>query len=279
MSYQSNPEEQKAILQDIMEQNKKRLLQRQPVSNLVNQYSTGPQPRERPSPKPVAPPLPTRPGAKVFIRPPTVQVVRQSTSFIQYSFTDEANQLPDYQSDDLPSIQPDFGRSHAQEPLSPWFSLPNRPPADIPTRPSGTWVQRNHDDSPNDDHLMSGARLLSHLLASERKEHINGRLGFMSNEEYKQAMQDALEASFRASRPRNNKAKQQTIQNIVQSQITATKKFCDLKHTCTVCLSDFEENDKVITTPCGHMFHLDCMKNAMDRDNRCPNCRTNLDKD
>lgn len=261
MSNREDPEEQKdilhniiqkAILDDIMERNKKKTF-----------------PRNRPvSHHQVAPSLPTRPQGRVLVRPSNVQVVSQSSSITQYTFTDEVDSLPNY--------QPEFSRSHAQEqePVSPWFSTPNRAHVGIPTRPA----VRQIDDDYDDEHLLSGARLLSSLLVSERKERINDQAGYMTNDQYRQAMQDALEASFRASRPRNLKAKQETVRNIMSTQIKANKKFCKLKHTCTICQCDYEENDKVVTTTCGHHFHFDCMTNAMNHNNKCPNCRTNLDK-
>lgn len=46
---------------------------------------------------------------------------------------------------------------------------------------------------------------------------------------------------------------------------------------CTICLEDFDENTK--TTPCGHTFHLECLKHLliwMPGIPQCPNCRRDI---
>ena len=40
---------------------------------------------------------------------------------------------------------------------------------------------------------------------------------------------------------------------------------------CTVCLEALKAN--LIITPCGHRYHYDCLKNAYQAVNYCPNCR------
>jgi hypothetical protein len=50
-------------------------------------------------------------------------------------------------------------------------------------------------------------------------------------------------------------------------------------HTeCVICLSDYEENDKVISLPCGHTFHKDCGMTWLVEHNVCPTCRYQLPK-
>ncbi|ETW00951.1 hypothetical protein H310_06599 [Aphanomyces invadans] len=44
---------------------------------------------------------------------------------------------------------------------------------------------------------------------------------------------------------------------------------------CAICLGDFDDNDAhVVTLPCNHMFHSDCVFPWLVRDHSCPLCRT-----
>ncbi|KAG1711805.1 hypothetical protein DVH05_009048 [Phytophthora capsici] len=48
-------------------------------------------------------------------------------------------------------------------------------------------------------------------------------------------------------------------------------------HTeCVICLSDYENDDKVISLPCGHTFHKDCGMTWLVEHNVCPTCRYQL---
>lgn len=45
---------------------------------------------------------------------------------------------------------------------------------------------------------------------------------------------------------------------------------------CIVCLSEFCLEEKVITLPCLHIFHSDCIKNWLDSSEECPICKHNI---
>lgn len=40
--------------------------------------------------------------------------------------------------------------------------------------------------------------------------------------------------------------------------------------TCSVCIGDFEEGEKIGTLICGHYFHLDCIQSWVKQNPRCP---------
>ena len=45
--------------------------------------------------------------------------------------------------------------------------------------------------------------------------------------------------------------------------------------TCAVCLESFTSNCEVSSTPCGHLFHSNCLSRSISRtQNTCPTCRT-----
>ncbi|GKE25968.1 putative zinc finger, RING/FYVE/PHD-type containing protein [Tanacetum coccineum] len=43
--------------------------------------------------------------------------------------------------------------------------------------------------------------------------------------------------------------------------------------SCAICLSEYEENEKMATLRCGHGFHVECIKSWLLRKNVCPTCR------
>eukprot|EP00956_Cyclotella_meneghiniana_P003453 scaffold4205_cov75-Cyclotella_meneghiniana.AAC.2 len=42
--------------------------------------------------------------------------------------------------------------------------------------------------------------------------------------------------------------------------------------TCTICLLDIEEGEKIADVQCGHMFHADCLSEWILKKNACPLC-------
>lgn len=46
---------------------------------------------------------------------------------------------------------------------------------------------------------------------------------------------------------------------------------------CAVCLCDFEAGDEITQLPCGHFFHLDCVREWLTKHARtCPTCRADI---
>lgn len=46
---------------------------------------------------------------------------------------------------------------------------------------------------------------------------------------------------------------------------------------CTICLSDFEELERVRRLPCMHLFHIDCVDQWLSTNKRCPICRVDIE--
>jgi hypothetical protein len=44
-------------------------------------------------------------------------------------------------------------------------------------------------------------------------------------------------------------------------------------NTCTICLNELQSGDRVSDLPCGHDFHVDCLKDWLKRKNQCPLCQ------
>ena len=47
----------------------------------------------------------------------------------------------------------------------------------------------------------------------------------------------------------------------------------DNEVTCTICIMDIEDGDRIGVLPCNHKFHVDCLKQWIKRKNVCPNCQ------
>jgi len=46
---------------------------------------------------------------------------------------------------------------------------------------------------------------------------------------------------------------------------------------CVICLNNFEENEKVVTLPCLHIFHSNCVKDWLRKGSpECPICKTTV---
>lgn len=45
---------------------------------------------------------------------------------------------------------------------------------------------------------------------------------------------------------------------------------------CVICLEDLKNGDKVISLPCIHFFHSNCIKAWFSKKNSCPICKFEL---
>ncbi|XP_008216235.1 uncharacterized protein LOC100678661 isoform X2 [Nasonia vitripennis] len=51
----------------------------------------------------------------------------------------------------------------------------------------------------------------------------------------------------------------------------------DTIEKCTICLSEFEENENVRRLPCMHLFHIDCVDQWLSTNSCCPICRVDIE--
>lgn len=47
---------------------------------------------------------------------------------------------------------------------------------------------------------------------------------------------------------------------------------------CTICLSEFEDNEEVRRLPCMHLFHIVCVDQWLTTNKRCPICRVDIEE-
>mmetsp|Transcript_45385 Transcript_45385/g.50519 ORF Transcript_45385/g.50519 Transcript_45385/m.50519 type:complete len:355 (-) Transcript_45385:255-1319(-) len=49
------------------------------------------------------------------------------------------------------------------------------------------------------------------------------------------------------------------------------------KPQCSICLCEYEKGDKIVSLPCKHVFHDDCITSWTDNNTRCPLCNSDLE--
>ncbi|XP_054161376.1 E3 ubiquitin-protein ligase Arkadia-like [Oppia nitens] len=52
----------------------------------------------------------------------------------------------------------------------------------------------------------------------------------------------------------------------------------DCIEKCTICLSEFEDNEDVRRLPCMHLFHIECVDQWLTTNKRCPICRVDIEE-
>mmetsp|Transcript_8148 Transcript_8148/g.11737 ORF Transcript_8148/g.11737 Transcript_8148/m.11737 type:complete len:414 (-) Transcript_8148:40-1281(-) len=50
----------------------------------------------------------------------------------------------------------------------------------------------------------------------------------------------------------------------------------DEEYTCSICLCEYESNEIIVTLPCGHVYHDDCVSSWTSNHIRCPLCNYDL---
>ena len=75
----------------------------------------------------------------------------------------------------------------------------------------------------------------------------------------------------------NNKINQ-LLDYLPESTLENISKLPEDKKSCVICLSNYEIGEKVMTIPCYHIFHTQCIKCWFKTKNTCPICKFKLDK-
>lgn len=97
----------------------------------------------------------------------------------------------------------------------------------------------------------------SSIIQSNASKKIQS--SFRANRSRKLAATQKIQSSFRGSRSRR-------AVKLLKETIKSTTNECPL------CLEPMTKNI-TIALPCGHIFHTKCIKQALQYNNKCPNCR------
>jgi hypothetical protein len=62
-----------------------------------------------------------------------------------------------------------------------------------------------------------------------------------------------------------------TLNNLKSKKFDINEKY----HHCSICITDFEKNEKITELPCGHLFHPSCIDTWLSSYAcKCPVCKT-----
>lgn len=95
---------------------------------------------------------------------------------------------------------------------------------------------------------------------------------FVGNDEQLQALAERL---FRMNE--QSLGSPPADKNFVQglTEVQYTPDAC-VEDTCSICLDQFKEEDRIVVLPCHHGFHKDCLDPWLTMHSECPQCRHKL---
>jgi len=70
--------------------------------------------------------------------------------------------------------------------------------------------------------------------------------------------------------------KQSLVENMSDKN-ACLKLSCEEDNTCSICLSEYENDDEIARLPCSHLFHKDCVMSWTRNHVRCPLCNFDLE--
>ncbi|GAB5362934.1 hypothetical protein AAMO2058_000841000 [Amorphochlora amoebiformis] len=100
---------------------------------------------------------------------------------------------------------------------------------------------------------------------------LSGILYRMPGNEMREFWEQAMETQI-SSRP--TPASQKSIEELPTNDVESLERISGDK--CTICQEAYKIGDKMITLPCHHSFHKDCLIPWLKQRNTCPNCRYKL---
>ena len=69
------------------------------------------------------------------------------------------------------------------------------------------------------------------------------------------------------------------LNELPETNIEDVSKLDSDKKNCVICLEDFKNSEKAIILPCIHLFHKNCIKSWLKKNNSCPICKFKLTRD
>ena len=69
------------------------------------------------------------------------------------------------------------------------------------------------------------------------------------------------------------------IKNLIGSELNNVDRLEEENKECAICLEIFEKGNKIISLPCVHIYHDNCIKEWLLKKNFCPICKYEFTKD
>jgi hypothetical protein len=130
------------------------------------------------------------------------------------------------------------------------------------------------------DHIqMDGLSLNDFISAFNNNNEDDGEDGFDFEDFLDQNFQQYQQQRQEAAPPTSQKAIDKFPTFEFTSEQEETMKANEFEMGCTICQSDFERDEVLISLPCQHTFHRDCILPWITSNNSCPNCRFELPLD
>ncbi|KAJ2682640.1 hypothetical protein H4R19_007100 [Coemansia spiralis] len=70
-------------------------------------------------------------------------------------------------------------------------------------------------------------------------------------------------------------ASEEAILKLPKRRIVASE--ADEKHECGICMDEYGAGNTVLTLPCKHFYHEECIDHWLKMNGTCPICRTRID--
>ena len=86
---------------------------------------------------------------------------------------------------------------------------------------------------------------------------------------------DSIERSRRNRNTTNIESPLLNPDDVEKKELTYTNETYSDKE-CTICLEDFNENEKIYGLKCNHYYHKKCIDDWLKKHQTCPLCRLNL---
>lgn len=122
-------------------------------------------------------------------------------------------------------------------------------------------------DSDSGDEGELFMRIQADDIILNRVEQRHGGHGFFSHMNNGIGVYEQLVNLAPVPTPAKNKEK--------LPQINASEEHT--KEICTICLSNYEVEEKIKVLPCSHIFHPACIDRWLDSKNKCPICKHDVD--
>ena len=69
---------------------------------------------------------------------------------------------------------------------------------------------------------------------------------------------------------------QRILNSLPENELEDASKLDPDNKNCVICLEDFKDKERIICLPCIHVFHSECIKSWLTKDNCCPTCKFEL---
>ena len=113
------------------------------------------------------------------------------------------------------------------------------------------------------------------MLKEEEKDHV---LAHELEEKIQNNIKNGYESDASKASQLTSQLKEQycySLESVIESNTQITKE----NKNCIICLIDLNVGDRVITLPCFHMFHKECINDWFKKDKKCPLCKLEIKVD